>query len=57
MSLLHNVPIATVGENRNPYREWIGALIRADVSGWVFPGQPGAAAQLVYQDASLSHRL
>jgi ADP-ribosylglycohydrolase len=56
VSLLHNVPIATVGETRNPYREWIGALIRADVSGWVFPGQPGAAAQLVYQDASLSHR-
>jgi ADP-ribosylglycohydrolase len=56
VSLLHNVPVATVGETRNPYREWIGALIRADVCGWVFPGQPGAAAQLVYADASLSHR-
>ena len=31
VSLLHNVPVATVGETRNPYREWIGALIRADV--------------------------
>jgi ADP-ribosylglycohydrolase len=56
VSLLHNVPVATVGETRNPYREWIGALIRADVCGWVFPGQPGAAARLVYADASLSHR-
>jgi ADP-ribosylglycohydrolase len=56
VSLLHNVPVATVGETRNPYREWIGALIRADVCGWVFPGQPGAAARLVYGDASLSHR-
>jgi ADP-ribosylglycohydrolase len=56
VNLLHNVPIASVGETRNPYREWIGALIRADVFGWVLPGQPGAAAQLVYADASLSHR-
>jgi ADP-ribosylglycohydrolase len=56
VSLLHNVPVASVGETRNPYREWIGALIRADVCGWVFPGQPGAAARLVYADASLSHR-
>ena len=56
VSLLHNVPVATVGETRNPYREWIGALIRADVCGWVFPGQPVAAARLVYGDASLSHR-
>jgi ADP-ribosylglycohydrolase len=56
VSLLHNVPVASVGETRNPYREWIGALIRADVCGWVFPGQPGTAARLVYADASLSHR-
>jgi ADP-ribosylglycohydrolase len=56
VSLLHNVPVALVGGTRNPYREWIGALIRADVFGWALPGQPGAAAQLVYADASLSHR-
>lgn len=56
VSLLHNVPVALVGETRNPYREWIGALIRADVCGWALPGQPGAATQLVYADASLSHR-
>jgi ADP-ribosylglycohydrolase len=56
VNVLHNVPIASVGETRNPYREWIGALIRADVCGWALPGQPGAAARLAYSDASLSHR-
>ncbi|HVD53208.1 MAG TPA: ADP-ribosylglycohydrolase family protein, partial [Propionibacteriaceae bacterium] len=56
VNLLHNVPIASVGDTRNPYREWIGALIRADVFGWVFPGRPRMAARLVYSDASLSHR-
>ena len=56
VNLLRNVPIESVGETRNPYREWIGALIRADVFGWTFPGQPVIAAQLVYSDASLSHR-
>jgi ADP-ribosylglycohydrolase len=56
VNLLHNVPIALVGEARNPYREWIGALIRADAVGWTLPGRPDAAARLVYFDASLSHR-
>jgi ADP-ribosylglycohydrolase len=56
VNLLRNVPITSVGETRNPYREWIGALIRADVFGWTLPGQPGSAARLVYSDASLSHR-
>jgi ADP-ribosylglycohydrolase len=56
VNLLHNVPITEVGEVRNPYREWIGALIRADVFGWTLPGRPGSAARLVYSDASLSHR-
>jgi ADP-ribosylglycohydrolase len=56
VNLLHNVPIAAIGETRNPYREWIGALIRADVYGWALPDRPGTAARLVFQDASLSHR-
>ena len=56
VNLLNNVPIAAIGETRNPYREWIGALIRADVYGWALPDRPGTAARLVFQDASLSHR-
>jgi ADP-ribosylglycohydrolase len=40
----------------NPYNDWIGAQIRADVYGWVCPGNPELAASLVTEDASLSHR-
>ncbi|PKP68420.1 MAG: hypothetical protein CVT82_15345 [Alphaproteobacteria bacterium HGW-Alphaproteobacteria-4] len=39
----------------NPYREWIGALIRADAFGFVNPGRPLAAALLAARDARLSH--
>ncbi|WP_369226605.1 ADP-ribosylglycohydrolase family protein [Streptomyces sp. R39] len=39
----------------NPYQEWIGALIRADVFGWTCPGAPRRAAALARRDAVLSH--
>lgn len=41
--------------HRNPYREWIGAQIRADLWGWVSPGEPVRAAELAWRDARLSH--
>jgi len=41
--------------HRNPFREWIGALIRADVHGWTNPGDPAAAAEQAHRDATLTH--
>ncbi|MFF4980086.1 ADP-ribosylglycohydrolase family protein [Streptomyces sp. NPDC001046] len=41
--------------HRNPFREWIGALIRADVHGWTHPGDPAGAAEQAHRDATLTH--
>ncbi len=40
----------------NPFSDWIGAQIRADLYGWVCPGRPEQAAELAHRDAALSHR-
>lgn len=54
-NLINGVPPERAAVVRNPYREWIGAAIRADVFGYVCPGDPARAAELAYQDAALSH--
>jgi ADP-ribosylglycohydrolase len=55
-NLLDAVPVERAAEHHNPFREWIGALIRTDAYGWTHPGDPAAAARLAYTDARLSHR-
>jgi ADP-ribosylglycohydrolase len=39
----------------NPYREWIGAQIRADGLAYCAPGRPQLAATYCYRDAVVSH--
>ncbi len=46
-------PPASATHN-NPYREWIGAQIRADIWGYVTPGWPEKAAELAFRDASIT---
>ncbi|MCA0295562.1 MAG: ADP-ribosylglycohydrolase family protein [Actinobacteria bacterium] len=55
-NLVREVPLDEVGSHHNPYREWIGAQIRADVYGYCCPGRPDRAAALAHRDARLSHR-
>ncbi|MFF6876488.1 ADP-ribosylglycohydrolase family protein [Streptomyces sp. NPDC012474] len=54
-NLLTGLEPPRTARHRNPFREWIGALIRADVHGWTNPGDPAAAAEQAHRDAALTH--
>ncbi|MFF4499206.1 ADP-ribosylglycohydrolase family protein [Streptomyces sp. NPDC001401] len=54
-NLLLGLEPPRTARHRNPFREWIGALIRADVHGWTNPGDPAAAAEQAHRDATLTH--
>lgn len=41
--------------HRNPYREWIGAQIRADPWAYAVAGDPALASELAWRDASWTH--
>ncbi|MER7202888.1 hypothetical protein CG723_06510 [Streptomyces sp. CB01635] len=54
-NLLDGIEPPDTAVHHNPFREWIGAQIRADIFGWTNPGDPAGAAELAHRDATLTH--
>lgn len=56
LNLRNGIPPLEAAIPNNTELEYIGAAIRIDGYGYVYPGNPKKAAELAYQDAYLSHR-
>ena len=54
-NLVNELPIPQTASFRNPFREWIGAQIRADGFAYAAAGRPRLAAELAFRDAAISH--
>lgn len=55
VNLLNGYAPPQSATHQNPFREWIGAQIRADLWGYVSPGKPKQAAELSWRDGQISH--
>ena len=55
VNYLWGMSIDSVPVYLNPFRDEIGAQIRADMFGYVCPARPDTAAELAFRDASFSH--
>ena len=53
--LVNGLEPPQTARRRNPYREWLGSTIRADMWGYVSPGDPQQAAAFAHRDTSISH--
>lgn len=54
-NLLQGRGIPDTAQHENPFREWIGALIRTEAYGWMNPDDFQAALRMAWEDARLSH--
>lgn len=54
-NLANAKPAHLCGRYCNPYRETLGARIRADVFGYAAPGNPEKAASMAYREATLTN--
>lgn len=54
-NLVNEMPLEQAAIFRNPYREWIGAQIRADGWGYGAAAWPEKAAEFAWRDACVSH--
>jgi ADP-ribosylglycohydrolase len=54
-NLCNDIFAPASASTRNPFREWIGAQIRADGFAYAAAGLPEAAAEFAFRDAAVSH--